>query len=211
MSLPLRPEVQALVRIRPAVEWFAHSFVPGPGCGLYARFYQAKPAPVVGTTKCPESLCLMLALPPSGRRVSPPPRTLLLGLRSCRLIRQSRVALLDFGLWARSKSLRRLLLAPAATGILPTLSLRILPQMPGPVPRQVPQGAFTCFFLCVIGLPRVGIGSASCFVPRTRSFTACFSRLQTFLYVRASKFARLPDRSHRCAPRTGQPRLLRSG
>ena len=42
----------------------------------------------------------MLALPPSGRRVPPPPRTLLLGHRSYRLIRQSRVALLDFGLVA---------------------------------------------------------------------------------------------------------------
>ena len=82
MSLPLRPEVQALVRIRPVVEWFAHSFVPGPGCGLCARFYQAEPAPVVGTTKCPESLCLMLALPPSERRVPPLPRTLLLVHRS---------------------------------------------------------------------------------------------------------------------------------
>jgi hypothetical protein len=27
MSLPLRPEVQALVRVRPVVEWFAHSFL----------------------------------------------------------------------------------------------------------------------------------------------------------------------------------------
>src|SRR5260370_42340059 len=52
--------------------------------------------------------------------------------------------------------------------------------MPGPVPRQVPQSAFTCFLLCVIGLPRVGIGSASCFVPRTRFFTACFSRCRHF-------------------------------
>ena len=56
--------------------------------------------PVVGTTKCPESLCLMLALPPSGRRVPSPPRTLLPGLRSYGLIRQSRVALLYFGLLA---------------------------------------------------------------------------------------------------------------
>jgi hypothetical protein len=44
MSLPLRPEVQALVRIRPVGDWFAPGFVPGPGCGLYARFYQAEPA-----------------------------------------------------------------------------------------------------------------------------------------------------------------------
>src|ERR1019366_4704362 len=35
----------------------------------YARLYQAEPAPVVGTTKCPESLCPMSALPSSGSRV----------------------------------------------------------------------------------------------------------------------------------------------
>ena len=78
----------------------------------------------------------MLALPPSGRRVPPPPRTLLLGLRSYRLMRQSRVALPYFGFWPRSRSLCRLLPAPAATGILPTLFLRILPQMPEPIPRR---------------------------------------------------------------------------
>ena len=109
MSLPLRPEVQVLVHILPVFKEFAHNFVPGPGYGLDARFYQAEPAPVVGTTKCPESLCLMSALPSSGRRVPPPPRTLLLGLRSYGLMRQSRVALLDFGFWPRSWSLRRLL------------------------------------------------------------------------------------------------------
>ena len=126
MSLPLRPEVQVLVHIRPVVEEFAHSFVPGPGCGLNARFYQAKPAPVVGTTKCPESLCLMLALPSSGRRVPPPPRTLLLVHRSYGLMRQSRVALPYFGFWPRSRSLRRLLPAPAATGILPTVGIELV-------------------------------------------------------------------------------------
>ena len=125
-----------LVHIRPVFKEFAHNFVPGPGCGLDARFYQAEPAPVVGTTKCPESLCLMSALPSSGRRVPPPPRTLLLVHRSYRLMRQSRVALLYFGFWPRSWSLRRLLPAPAATGILPTLFLRILPQMPEPIPRR---------------------------------------------------------------------------
>ena len=125
-----------LVHIRPVFKELAPSFVPGPGCGLYARFYQAKPAPVVGTTKCPESLCLMSALPPSGRRVPPPPRTFLLVHRSYGLMRQSHVALLYFGFWPRSWSLRRLLPAPAATGILPTLSLRIIPQMPEPMPRR---------------------------------------------------------------------------
>jgi hypothetical protein len=171
-----------LVHIRPVCVWFVHSLGPPRGIGLMAGSvpdHRADGEPA----KCPESLCLMLALPPSGRRVPAPPRTLLLGLRSYRLMRQSRVALPYFGLWPRSWSLRRLLPAPAATGILPTLSLRILPQMPSPVPRQVPQSAFTCFLLCVIGLPQMEIGSASCFVPRTRFFAGVISRLQTFRYV----------------------------
>ena len=133
MSLPRRPEVQALVHIRPVVEEFAPSFVPGPGYGLLCSVLTSRAR---GTTKCPESLCLSLALPPSGRRVPPPPRTLLLSLRSYRLMRQSRVALPYFGFWPRSWSLCRLLPAPAATGIIPTLSLRILPKMPEPIPRR---------------------------------------------------------------------------
>ena len=51
-----------------------------------------------GTTKYPESLCLISALPLSGRRESSPARTLLLGHRSYGLIRQSRPAPLSFGL-----------------------------------------------------------------------------------------------------------------
>ena len=102
----------------------------------YARFYQAEPAPVVGTTKCPESLCLMSVLPPSGRRVPSPLKALPLIHRSYGLMRQSRVALLYFGFWPRSWSLRRLPPAPAATGIIPTLSLQICPRMPGPLPRR---------------------------------------------------------------------------
>src|SRR6266567_4468327 len=43
-----------------------------------------------GTAKYPESLCLMLALPSSGRRVPPPARTLLPGHSSYSLIRRSR-------------------------------------------------------------------------------------------------------------------------
>ena len=50
------------------------------------------------TTKYPESLCRMSALPPSGRRGPPPARILLPGHGSYRLIRQSRTALPYFGL-----------------------------------------------------------------------------------------------------------------
>jgi hypothetical protein len=51
-----------------------------------------------GTTKYPESLCLILALPLSGRRVPSSARTLLPGLSSYRLMCRSRSALPSFGL-----------------------------------------------------------------------------------------------------------------
>jgi hypothetical protein len=72
MSLPLRPEVQALVRVRPVVEWFARGFVPSPGCGLVCPVLSSRaracrrnhqvprvPLPDVGVTSiretCPAS------------------------------------------------------------------------------------------------------------------------------------------------------------
>jgi hypothetical protein len=200
------------VRVRPAVEWFAPGFVPGPGCGLYARFYQAEPAPVVGTTKCPESLCLMLALPPSGRRVPSPPRTLLLGLRSYRLMRQSRVALLSFGFWASFVESSQVATSPCCYRDYPDV---ISANPSSDAWSRTPAGPTECIYLflplCHRPSPcRNWVGFPLFFREHDFSRT-CFPRLQTFLYVQASEFACLPDRSHRCAHRTGQPRLLRSG
>ena len=89
-----------------------------------------------GTTKCPESLCLMLALPPSRETWTASceditPRSWLLQTHSSiplgsPLLRPK----------PRSRSLCRLLPAPAAGGTFPTLSLRILPWVPGPLPRR---------------------------------------------------------------------------
>ena len=62
----------------------------------------------------------------------------------------------------------------------------------------VSQSARACFFPCVIGLPSINTRSASRFVPRTQLYAGWFSRLQTFLYVQASDFARLPGCSYRC-------------
>ena len=73
------------------------------------------------------------------------------------------------------------------------------------------RSAFTCFFLHGIGLPQqrkwVGLPAST----REYDFSRKrFSRLQTFLYVQASEFARLPDRSYRRAiTAAGQLRLLR--
>ena len=151
-----------------------------------------------GTTKCPESLCRMSVLSPSGRRGSSPARTLLLGHRSYRLIRRSRSTLLSFGL-----SLVRGVSAGCYQPLLPA----------GPSRRYLCESflgclgpchggtwsAFACFFLHVIGLPPYTIEVGFPLFPvETISRRISFSGLQPFLYVQAPKFARLPDRSHRC-------------
>ena len=106
----------------------------------------------------------------------------------------------SFGYSPRSRSLGRLLPAPAANGIFPTLSLQIFPQMPGPLPRRSPRVHLPVSSSESSAFPKtlwVGFPfqSANAILPR-----ASFSRLQTFLYVQASEFARLPDRSYRCEP-----------
>ena len=61
MSLPIRREVQALVRIRPDGEWFARSLVPAHASAYVGSVSDHRAED--GTTKYPESLCLILALP----------------------------------------------------------------------------------------------------------------------------------------------------
>jgi len=87
VSLPIRREVQALVRIRPDCGWFARSLVPSHASAYVGSVSDHRAAD--GNTKYPESLCPILALPRSGRREPPPARTLLPGHRSYRLIRRS--------------------------------------------------------------------------------------------------------------------------
>jgi hypothetical protein len=169
------------VRIRPACAWFAHTFVPGPDCGLVypvlssraracRRNYQVPrvPLPDVGVTFIRETC-------------TSPPGTLLPVLSSYGLIRQSLVALPYFGVSPRSWSLCRLLPVPAATGTFPMLSLRIFPWMPEPMPRRsaeciclvLPQPA-SAFPIIRLGrlpaclreydFPRVGFRGCSYFV-----------------------------------------------
>ena len=88
----------------------------------------------------------MLALPSSERRVPSPPRTLLLVLRSYRLIRKSLLALLCFGYSPRLRSLCRLLPAPAASGTFPTLFCESFLRCLSPCPGG-PLSAFAWFFL----------------------------------------------------------------
>ena len=153
----------------------------------------------------------MLALPSSGRRVPPPPRTLLLGLRSYGLMRQSRVALLDFSFWPRSWSLRRLLPAPAATGILPALSLQICPRMPGPLPRRSHRVHWPVSSSVSSAFPRHSIGRLPVGI-RERDFSAVSSRgcRHFFMFRPPSLLVSqvVPTAAHRAA---GQPRLLHPG
>ena len=126
------------------------------------------------------------------------PRTLLLVLRSYRLIRKSLLALLCFGYSPRLRSPCRLLPAPAASGTFPTLFCESFLRCLSPCPGG-PLSAFAWFFLRdSSAFPHKGRVGFPRFCPRTRFSTACVSRLQLFRYVQASQLARLPDRSYRC-------------
>jgi hypothetical protein len=80
-----------------------------------------------------------------------------------------------------------------------------------PHATAVPQGARACFFPYVIGLPQQERGSASRFTREHDFSTERFSTLQTFLNVQTSEFARLPDRSYRCAYRRWAAETFTSG
>jgi len=101
--------------------WFAHCFVPGPGYGLLCPVLSSRARAVGRDHRTPSA-----PLPDVGvafvRETFPPPaETLLSGHRSYEHMCQSRVTLLCFGSSPRSRSLCRLLLAPAASRIFSTL------------------------------------------------------------------------------------------
>src|SRR5262249_28053458 len=73
-----------------------HYFVPSPTSAVPGSVSGHRADH--GTTKYPESLCLISALPLSGRRASSPARTLLPGHGSYGLMRQSHPAPLCFSL-----------------------------------------------------------------------------------------------------------------
>ena len=90
--------------------------------------------------------------------------------------------------------------APAAHGSFPTLSLKIFPWMLDPVPRRFHRVRLPVSSSVVIGLPQRRLGSAFPRLSANHDFSRpVFSRLQIFLNVPASKFARPPDRLYRCA------------
>src|ERR1035437_3865913 len=109
--------------------------------------------------------------PPIGETCTPSPaRTLLLGHRSCGLIRQSRLALLSFGLSlvASCKKSSQVATSPCCHRDLPDVISANLSSDAWSPTTAVPRSAYTCFFLRVIGLPPERSGSASRFYPRIR-------------------------------------------
>jgi len=106
------------------------------------------------------------------------------------------IALLSALLYARPSGLCRLLSAPAGHRSFPTISLRIFPQMPGPLLRRSQEAHMPVSSSLSSAFPNGRLGR----LPATiREHSATFSKLQTFRYVQASEFAHLPGRSYRCA------------
>ena len=180
----------------PRHAWFTRHFVPSPTSAVPSSVSGHRADH--GTTKYPESLCLISALPLSGRRESPPARTLLPGHGSYGLMRRSRSALLCFGL-----SLVRGVSAGCYQPLLPAGPSRryLCESFPGCLgPCHGGFAECTCLFLPPRHRPSpVHYRGRLSRVSRQNDFlTQPFSRLQPFLYVQAPKFARLPDRPYRC-------------
>jgi Phage integrase family len=122
--------------------------------------------------------------------------------RSCRLSSPSVVTSCEESL--------QVVTSPRCQRTFPTLAPQIFPQMPGPLPRRFHRVHLPVSSPVSSAFPKALYRSASRFT-REHDFSAdWFSRLQTFLYVQASEFACLPDRSYRCEF-AGQLRLLLPG
>jgi hypothetical protein len=177
-----------LTHIPPSTLWFASTgapLFPGPTC-----------PGTPGAAKCPEPLCTSKALPRSSWSLRPRQQALPCCHRSYGLMRQS--SPLSLPRWyPRSVGLCRLLSAPAGRRTFPTLSLRILPCVLGPLPRRLLR--CTCPFLPPRHRPsprsdRVGAPQSPC----SDFSTAPVSRLQSFAHVQARRCAHHPGRSYRC-------------
>ena len=204
-------EVETLVRVCPFRPWFALGLASRPASGDCTGFIKPATHAGVETAKCPESLRPLPVLPPAGRRIPPPERTLLLRHRSYGLMRQTHLALPSFSFSPRSGSLCRLLPAPAASGFFPTLSLKIFPEMLDPVPRRSHRLHLPVSSSVSSAFPTKRLGRLPASFREYDFSRGEVSRLQIFLYVQASQFARSPGRSYRSADRHWAARAFTSG
>ncbi len=110
--------------------------------------------------------------------------------------------------YARRCSLCRLLRAPAGTRSFPTLSLRILPDVPGPLPPAARGVHLPVSSPTTSAFPPLGQGRRQQ-DPCSDFSTVAISGLQSFSYVQARRFAGHPGRSYRCAIAQGSRDFLR--
>ena len=190
--------------------WFAHCFVPSPGYGLVCpvlssrarscrRDHQAPSAPLpdVGATLLRETF------PASCGDITP--RSSL--VRAHVPIPYGSPLLRLFTSFEESLQVAT---SPCCQRDLLDVILRVFPWLPGPLPRRSHRVHAPVTFPDVIGLPHRVLGRLSAFV-HDATFRGALSRLQTFRYVQATKFVRLPGCSHRNGYAAGRPRLLRPG
>src|ERR1019366_7531271 len=101
------------------------------------------------------------------------------------------------------RRVRRLLRGHYSSVIAPTDSFAnpvwlFFPRMLGPLPRRSHGVRIPVSSSVSSAFPQRGLGRLPASIREYDFSRGVFSRLQTFLYVQASEFARLPGRSYRC-------------
>ena len=190
--------------------WFAYCFVPGPGYGLVCPVLSSRaracrrdhqvpsaPLPDVGVTFVRETYLASCG--------DITPRSSL--LRAHVPIPCGSPLLRFFTSFEESLQVAT---SPCCHQDLLDVILRVFPCLPGPLPRRSHRVHAPVTSPMSSAFP-LGGGSASRFCPRCNFSWERFSRLQTFRYVQAIKFVRLPGCSHRYGFAVGRPRLLRPG
>jgi hypothetical protein len=152
-------------------------------------------------TRCQEPLCSLRVLP-FERWCFPPPREALPPHhRSYGLMRQTKtLPLLSVALCSRSL---QVVASPCWEMAFPDV-ISASPSLGAWTLTPVgPYGAYARFFPQNIGLPRITSGSAPTLNPYSDFSTGLFTRLQSFRYVQAPRFAHHPGRSYRSPQELG--------
>ena len=152
----------------------------------------------VGAARCPEPLCPQQSLPAAARHHVSCRRALPRRRRSYGLMRQT-IALPPPSALAPVDGSLPVVASPGWAMVLPDVIPRVLPWMPGPLPRR----SVGCMCPLLPQRHRPSLRherSASREIPLSDFRAGVFSQLQPFANVQASKFACHPGRSYRDGP-----------